>query len=120
MSIERPPAERDDAQDLAVLLPAAVALLATELRRADGRPLVPVVGVWLAAVHAYGLLALVVLLNDHVVPALNGLLPWAVAPAARAVAAFGQPGLWAALLLVGLAMYRVAAAASRPGWVDGR
>jgi len=113
-------APRAYTQDLAVLLPAAVALLATELRRADGRPLVPVVGVWLAAVHAYGLLALVVLLNDHVVPALNGLLPWAVAPAARAVAAFGQPGLWAALLLVGLAMYRVAAAASRPGWVDGR
>ncbi len=107
-------APRAYTQDLAVLLPAAVALLATELRREDGRPLVPVAGVWLAAVHAYGLLALVVVLNDHVVPALDGWLPW-VEPAARAVAALGQPGLWAALLLVGLAMYRVVAAASLPG-----
>lgn len=86
--------------DLVVFLPVVVALLARELSRADGRPLVPLMGLWLAAVHAYGLYAVVEVLPD-------------VAPAGDLFvehAAWLQPGLWGTLLLAGLAAWRVAEA----------
>jgi hypothetical protein len=91
--------------DLAVFLPAVVVLLASELSRADGRPLVPVVGLWLAAIHAYGLYAVV-----EVLPS--------VAPAGDLFvehAAWLQPGLWGTLLLAGLAGWRVAEAVDVAG-----
>lgn len=91
-------APRAYTQDLSVLLPVVVVLLATELRRADGRPLVPVVGLWLAAVHAYGLYL--------VVDVLPGRVPGGEFLAG--LAGYLQPGLWATALLVGLAGYRVA------------
>lgn len=87
--------------DLAIFLPVVVVLLATELDREDGRPLVAVVGLWLAAIHAYGLYAVVEVLPDRL-PGGEVLLEYA---------AWLQPGLWATLLLVGLAGYRVASAA---------
>lgn len=95
-------APRAYSQDLAVFLPVVVVLLATELRRppGDGRPLVPVVGLWLAAVHAYGLYAMVEVLPGRVP---GGDL---VAEASPLL----QPGLWAAVLLLGLAAWRVGAA----------
>jgi hypothetical protein len=95
--------------DLAVFLPVVAVLLASELSREDGRPLVPVVGLWLAAVHAYGLYLVVDVLPQRV-PAGDLLVEYA---------AWLQPGLWGTLLLVGLAARRVAAAA-REGRRDRR
>jgi hypothetical protein len=99
-------APRAYTQDLAVFLPVAVALLATELRREDGSPLVPVVGVFLAAVHPYGFYGILRLLaatapssSYDVLQSASGLL---------------QPGVWAAVLFVGLAVYRVGQAAALP------
>jgi hypothetical protein len=91
---------------LAALLPAAGILIARELAR-DGYPLVPVVGLFLANVHAYGLKLLV----DHVPtwsPALTVVREWSP---------WLQPGLWGSLLVVGLAMVRVAQVASLPSWL---
>jgi hypothetical protein len=105
-------APRAYTQDLAVFLPVVVALLATELRREDGHPIVPVVGLWLAAVHAYGLYAIVNLLGDWFPPSAT--------PTLKPIAGLLQPGLWAALLLVGLAMYRVGDAATLPERLSGR
>ena len=90
--------------DLAVFLPVVVVLLASELGREDGHPAVPVVGLWLAAVHAYGLYAVVNVLPDRV--------PGGGALAEHA--ALLQPGLWGTLLLVGLAGWRVAEASDVP------
>jgi hypothetical protein len=90
--------------DLAVFLPVVVVLLATELPREDGRPLVPVVGLWLAAIHAYGLYAVVNVLPERL-PAGELLVEYAW---------LLQPGLWGTLLLVGLAGWRVAEAAAVP------
>ena len=89
--------------DLVVLLPVVVVLLATELDRPDGRPLVPVVGLWLVAVHAYGLYA--------VVEALPARLPDAVGGPLVEHAAWLQPGVWGTLLVAGLAARRVLEAA---------
>lgn len=91
-------------QDLAVFLPVVVVLLATELDRENGHPIVPVVGLWLAAVHAYGLYAIVNVLPDRL-PRGEFLID--LAPVL-------QPGLWAALLLAGLAAWRVAESAALP------
>lgn len=89
--------------DLVVLLPVVVVLLATELDRADGRPLVPVVGLWLVAVHAYGLYA--------VVESLPTRLPDGVGQTLVEHAAWLQPGVWGTLLIAGLAGRRVLGAA---------
>ncbi len=105
-------APRAYTQDLAVLLPVVVALLATELRREDGHPVVPVVGLFLAAVHPYGFLAILRLLADAA--------PTSMYDPLRTAAGLLQPGLWAALLLVGLATYRVAQAATLPQWLADR
>jgi len=86
--------------DLAVFLPVVVVLVASELDREDGRPLVPVAGLWLAGIHAYGLYAVVEVLPDRV---SRGDLLLDLAPLL-------QPGLWGTLLLVGLAGWRVAEA----------
>jgi len=99
-------APRAYTQDLAVLLPVVVALLATELRRDDGRPLLPVVGLFLAAVHPYGFYGLLELVAAVAPPSMHHTL--------QSVTGLLQPGLWAAVLLVGLAMYRVAGAATLP------
>ncbi|MFQ3318459.1 MAG: alpha-1,2-mannosyltransferase [Natronomonas sp.] len=91
-------APRAYTQDLAIFLPVVVVLIASELSRNDGgRPLVPVIGLWLAAVHAYGLYALV-----NVLP---GRVPGGAFIAAHA--GYLQPGLWATLLLMGLPLVRV-------------
>lgn len=87
--------------DLVVFLPAAAVLLAAELDREDGRPLVPVAGLWLTAVHAYGLYL--------VVETLPGRMSFGDLLVEHA--AWLQPGLWGTLLLVGLAGWRVAEAA---------
>ena len=98
-------APRTYAYYLAALLPAAGILIARELHR-DGYPLVPVVGLFLAGVHSYGLKLMV----DHVPtwsPALTFVREWSP---------WLQPGLWGNLLLVGLAAVRVAQVASIPDW----
>lgn len=105
-------APRAYTQDLAVLLPVVVALLATELRREDGYPIVPVVGLFLAAVHPYGFYAILNLVAEVFPPSTYSSLELAVG--------LVQPGLWAAVLLVGLAMYRVQAAATVPAWLAER
>ncbi|MDR5671538.1 putative membrane protein [Halalkaliarchaeum sp. AArc-CO] len=83
--------------DLVVLLPAVLVLLALELDRTDGRPELPVLGLLFLHVHAYGVFTFgrvsESLLASNV---LRPLLPVL------------QPGLWGALLLVGLAFVRVA------------
>jgi alpha-1,2-mannosyltransferase len=88
-------------QDLTLVLPAAVVVLATELRRDGGYPTVPVLAVGLAAVHAYGLYLLVEVLPDRL-PFGETLLD---------AAPMLQPGLWAAVLLAVLAGWRIAEAA---------
>lgn len=75
---------------LVAAVPAAVLLVAAELDRPDGTPVLPVVGVLLLHVHSYGLRTAI------------GLTPEWV-PAGPL-----QPGLWGNLLLVGLAALRVA------------
>lgn len=92
---------------LVALLPAGLVLLAGELRR-DGAPLVPVLALWLANVHAFGLKFVVDVLPS-IVPASSALEP--LYPVL-------QPGLWAALLLFGLAFLRVAEAVPSPPWLD--
>jgi len=82
---------------LLALVPAAAVLVAVELERADGRPALPVAGVFLAAVHAYGL-KLVVDVLPGVVPGFAALEP---------VYYLFQPGLWGNLLVFGLALARV-------------
>ena len=95
-------APRAYTQDLVVLLPVVVVLLASELRCPDGRPVVPVIGLGLVALHAHGLYAMVSVLPGRVP---GGELVAEVSPAL-------QPGLWGTLLLVGLAGWRVAEAVS--------
>jgi hypothetical protein len=77
-------------------LPAVVLLVAAELDRPGGRPALPVAGLLLLQVHAYGLK-----LAGETAPA------W-LPPVTL------QPGLWGNLLLVGLAFTRVAAAGGLP------
>jgi alpha-1,2-mannosyltransferase len=96
-------APRTYAYYLAALLPAAGILIARELDR-DGYPLVPVVGLFLAGVHSYGLKLMV----DHV-PTWSTSLAFV-----REWSPWLQPGLWGNLLLVGLATVRVAQVASVP------
>ncbi|MFW5895807.1 MAG: glycosyltransferase family 87 protein [archaeon] len=98
-------APRTYAYYLAALLPAAGVLIARELHR-DGYPLIPVVGLFLAGVHSYGLKLLV----DHV-PTWSSSLAFV-----REVSPWLQPGLWGNVLIVGLAMIRVAQVASLPSW----
>lgn len=97
-------APRAYTQDFALFLPVVVVLLAAELPRTDGRPVVPLVGLLLAAIHSFGLYA--------VVDVLPGLLPGG--GLLLALAPVLQPGLWASVLLVGLAGWRVAEAATLP------
>lgn len=89
-------APQADTQDLVIALLPAVILLAGELHRPAGRPSLPVLAVLLFHVHRYGVEAIV---------APPAWLPFA---AVLRGAAWLQPGLWATLLLVGLAAYRVA------------
>ncbi|WP_049901898.1 glycosyltransferase family 87 protein [Halococcus agarilyticus] len=92
----------------AALLPAVVALLAIELRRDDGRPVVPVIALLSLHVHALGLKLLVGPFR-----AQFGFVE-ALQPAYGLL----QPGLWGNLLLVGLATVRVAEHASVPTWLS--
>lgn len=94
-------APRTYAYYLAALLPAAGILIACELDR-DGYPLVPVVGLFLAGVHSYGLKLVV-----DVVPTWSSWLT-----VVRELSPWLQPGLWGNLLVLGLAMVRVAGVAS--------
>jgi len=95
-------------QDLVVLLLPALILLATELERDGGWPVVPVLAVLLIHVHAYGL---------HFLTHPPGWLP--LGEFVRASAGWLQPGVWGTLLLVGLAAARVAEHASVPA-LDAR
>lgn len=88
------------------LLPAIVVLLAVELDR-GGRPVIPLVGLLLLHLHAYGLRFLVVVLPSTF-PAMQGLEP---------VYFLLQPGLWGNLLVVGVAAARVGQAATVPEWL---
>lgn len=92
---------------LLALVPAAAVLVAVELERADGRPVLPVLGVFLAACHAYGL--------GLIVGVLPGVVPWfaALSP----LYFLFQPGLWGNLLVFGLALARTAEYVSVPGWL---
>ena len=86
-----------------VLLPAVVVLVATELDRGDdGYPAVPVLGLGLLHVHAYGLR-----LAGDVVPSLVG-------DGAATVVSLLQPGLWGVVVLGVLAAGRVAQTAAVP------
>jgi hypothetical protein len=88
-------------QDLVVLLLPAIVLLATELERDAGWPVVPVLAVLLLHFHAYGL---------HFFTHPPGWLP--LGDLIRTGAGWLQPGLWGTLLLVGLAVARVTEHAS--------
>lgn len=92
---------------LTVLVPAAVILVAVELERTDGRPAVPVLGVFFAACHAYGL-KLVVDVLPGVVPGFEALEP---------LYFLLQPGLWGNALVFGLALVRVLERVSLPARV---
>ena len=105
-------APRAYTQDLALVLPVVVALLATELRREEGHPVVPVVGLFLAAVHPSGFFGIL-----HLVAAV---FPASSYDALGSLVGLLQPGVWAALLLVGLAAVRVAEAATPPARLQGR
>lgn len=92
-----------DSHDLVLLLVPATILFALEFQREDGYPVVPVLAVLLLHFHRYVLTVLLEapgrvplgsVLHDHI-----GLV---------------QPGLWATLLLVGLAAWRVAEHADLP------
>lgn len=85
------------------LLPAVVVLVATELAR-DGYPALPVVGLGLCHVHAFGLR----LAGDVVPPLVGG------GPTAATVVSLLQPGLWGVLVVAGLAAVRVGQSASAP------
>lgn len=89
---------------LVALLPAAAVLLVREAMR-DGRPELPVAALLLANLHSYGLRAL-----GAVGPSLGGL-----ESAWSAVLPLLQPGLWANVLLVGVAAWRLSEAVSRAG-----
>ncbi|WP_119818809.1 glycosyltransferase family 87 protein [Halalkaliarchaeum desulfuricum] len=83
--------------DLTILLPAVVVLLALELDRNVGRPEIPLLGLLFLHVHAYGLVTFGQISESILASnALRPLLPVL------------QPGLWGAVLLVGLAFVRVA------------
>ncbi len=87
------------------VIPAIVVMLAVEFER-DGYPLLPVLGLWILAIHSYGLRLLVVDLPDllglgNMYEPLYPLL---------------QPGTWGLILLIGLAGYRVAETIERPAW----
>ncbi|RNJ26913.1 DUF2029 domain-containing protein [Halosegnis longus] len=87
---------------LVALLPAAAILIHGELER-GGRPVVPTLGLGLAAVHAYGLLA------------ITEIVPVAVPALDRALVYFlAQPGTWGCLLLAGTAFVRVVDGIERP------
>jgi hypothetical protein len=92
---------------LVALVPAAVVLVAVELDRADGRPALPVLGVFLAGCHAYGL-KLIVDILPSVTPGFAALEP--LYPAL-------QPGLWGNLLVFGLALVRVLEGIPVSGWI---
>lgn len=94
---------------LVALLPATAILLAVELDL-DGRPAIPVIGLLLVHVHAYGLRFLVVELPP-LVPSLEALEPHYL---------LLQPGLWGNLLLLGLAAVRVGEAVTVPVWIRRR
>lgn len=83
---------------LVAMVPAVVAMVAVELDR-DGVPAVPVLALLLAALHAVGLRTLVEL------------------PLAASTVALLQPGLWGALVLVGLGAVRVGQTVRRPAWL---
>lgn len=87
---------------LVALLPAGTILLLTELDR-DGRPEIVVAGLVLANAHAYGTRFVAVTLHEAV-PAVRALEPWYYAV---------QPGIYATLLLAGLAFARAAETVSR-------
>ena len=91
------------------LLPTVVVLLAVEFER-DGRPLVPAVALLCLHVHAYGLMLFVDVLPRWV--ASGGALD--------SVLGLFQPGLWGNLLLIGLAVFRVAEHVSVPAWLSGQ
>jgi len=89
---------------LVALVPAAMVLVAVELERTDGRPALPVFGVLLASVHAYGLKVFVDVLPE-LVPGVAALEP---------LYYLLQPGLWGNLLVFGLALARTLEAVSVP------
>ena len=90
---------------LVALLPAAAILLVRERRR-DGRPGVPILALLLSNVHSYGLKLLV-----DLGPRLGGYeAAWETALPLL------QPGLWANVLLVGFAAWRVCQRVTVAGW----
>jgi len=100
-------APQADAYYFVAVLPAVLVLLATELER-DGYPAVPVVGVFLLAVHSYGLK----LVGDVLTATLSG--------DASVLVALLQPGLWGSVLLAGIAAVRVGQTARLPKRVVSR
>lgn len=102
-------------QDLVLVLLPAVILLAVELDRPDGHPWVAVLAVLLLHVHSFGLRLLVDLWTavdpSTIVPHGTLLEP---------VIGLLQPGLWATILLVGLAVHRVVPAAWANAFPSGR
>ncbi|MDZ7747332.1 MAG: glycosyltransferase family 87 protein [Halobacteriales archaeon] len=87
---------------LVALLPAAAILIHGELER-GGRPVVPTLGLGLAGIHSYGLLAITTAV-PAVVPALDHALVYFLA----------QPATWGCLLLAGTAFVRTSEGIERP------
>lgn len=90
---------------LTALVPAVVVLLHVELT-VGGRPVLPVLAVFLCHVHAYGL-GLAVEFLPPLLPYRTASVPGLDATVADVVVSFVQPGVWGALLLGLLAAKRV-------------
>jgi alpha-1,2-mannosyltransferase len=101
---------------LTALLPAVLVMLAVELER-DGRPLLPVISLFLLHIHSYGLKLVVEYVPD-LLPYPSEIVPGIDITVAALVTSLFQPGVWGVLLLAGLAGIRVANAATTPVWIS--
>lgn len=103
---------------LTALLPAVILLLAIEFER-DGRPILPVIALFLLHIHSYGL-KLAVDFLPSVVPYGNEVIPALEVTLSSLLVSLVQPGLWGALVLVGLAGVRASSGMAVPTWVPKR
>jgi alpha-1,2-mannosyltransferase len=95
---------------LTALVPAVAVLVAVELER-GGYPSIPLVAVVLLHFHSYGL-KFIVDVVFQTVPFAHADLPLLYGDFGSLIATVLQPGVWGAVLLAGLAMFRVATVAS--------
>jgi len=104
---------------LTALVPAVVILVACELERRDGRPLVPLAGLTLLHFHSYGLKIAAERVPDLLQGATHDVVPVVSTRLGPLVASLLQPGLWGVVLVGGLAAWRVYGAARVPPALSG-